>query len=146
LHDRLGETRPARLLSVVLGTGSDRLRAQDSQKLLNFGFLSYEGVRLYEKGQQISTLQVWKGSSAALKAGPAADLFVTVPKGTADKLKAELVSQQPLMHRLPRTARRHAARPLRGQAACEYPVVALENIAVAGFFVRAWDSMRLWFK
>jgi D-alanyl-D-alanine carboxypeptidase (penicillin-binding protein 5/6) len=138
---------PRRLLSVVLGAGSDRLRAQDSQTLLNFGFLSYDGVRLFEKGQPISTLSVWKGRSPALRAGPATDLFVTVPKGTADKLKAELVSQQPLLAPLAAGQRVGTLRVLyEDKPLAEYPVVALESVAVAGFFGRAWDSVRLWFR
>src|SRR6266581_7311714 len=141
------QNRNRLLLSVVLGAGSDRLRAQDSQTLLNFGFLSYDGVRLFEKGQPISTLSVWKGRSPALKAGPATDLFVTVPKGTADKLKAELVSQQPLLAPLAAGQRVGTLRVLyEDKSLAEYPVVALEGVAAAGFFGRAWDSVRLWFR
>ena len=88
---------PRRLLSVVLGTASENVRAQESQKLLNYGFQFYDSVRLYEKGQTVSTVQVWKGSESMLKAGLAADLCVSVPKGMADKLKADLVSLQPLL-------------------------------------------------
>jgi D-alanyl-D-alanine carboxypeptidase (penicillin-binding protein 5/6) len=33
-----------------------------------------------------------------------------------------------------------------GKALAEYPVIALENIAAAGFFQRAWDGIALWFK
>ncbi len=136
-----------RLVSVVIGATSDRLRAQESQKLLNFGFQSYDGVRLFQRGQEIGKLTVWRGSSRELKAGAATDLYATVPKGTADKLQAELVSQQPLLAPLAAGQRvatlrvSHEGRPLG-----EYPVVALENVAVAGIFRRAWDSMTLWFK
>jgi len=72
---------------------------------------------------------------------------VTVPRGTSDKLQAELVSQQPLIAPLETGERvamlrvSHEGKPL-----TEYPVVALESVAVAGFFARAWDSVRLWFK
>jgi len=136
-----------RLLSVVVGTASDRLRAQESQRLLNFGFQSYDGLRLFQKGEAISKLQVWKGSKPELKAGVAADLYVTVPKGTADRLKAELVSRQPLFAPL---AAGESVATLRlmheGRLLGEYPVVALDNIAVAGFFARAWDAMRMAFK
>src|SRR5262245_45340059 len=90
---RRGERR---LVSVIIGAPSERTRIQESQKLLNFGFQAYEALRLYEKDQAIGTLAVWKGSEREVKAGVAADLFVTVPRGTADKLQAELVSQQPL--------------------------------------------------
>jgi len=141
---RRGERR---LVSVVIGTPSDGLRARESQKLLNFGFQSYEGLRLYQKGDAIGKLPVWKGSERELKAGVAADLYVTVPRGTADQLQAELVSQQPLIAPLEAGQRvatlrvSHEGKPLG-----EYPVVALENVAVAGFFARTWDSVRLWFR
>jgi serine-type D-Ala-D-Ala carboxypeptidase (penicillin-binding protein 5/6) len=138
---------PRRLLSVLLGAGSDRLRAQESQKLLNFGFQSYDGVRLYEKGEAIGRLKVWKGSEPELKAGVATDLFVSVPKGTAAKLQAELVSQQPLLAPLAAGQRVATLRvSLEGRPLGEYPVVALENVAVAGFFGRAWDGLRLLLK
>jgi serine-type D-Ala-D-Ala carboxypeptidase (penicillin-binding protein 5/6) len=138
---------PRRLVSVLLGAGSDRLRAEESQKLLNFGFQRYDGVRLYEKGEAIGKLKVWKGSEPELKAGFASDLFVTVPKGSAGKLQAELVSHQPLIAPLSagqRVATLHVS--LEGRPLGDYPVVALENVAVAGFFGRAWDSVRLWLK
>jgi serine-type D-Ala-D-Ala carboxypeptidase (penicillin-binding protein 5/6) len=136
-----------RLVSVVIGTVSERLRSRESQKLLNFGFQSYDALRLYEKGGAIGKLEVWKGSERELKAGVAADLYVTVPKGTADKLQAELVSQQPLIapveagQRVATLRVSHEGRPL-----AEYPVIALESVAAAGFLSRAWDSMRLWFR
>jgi D-alanyl-D-alanine carboxypeptidase (penicillin-binding protein 5/6) len=136
-----------RLVSVVIGTVSERLRARESQKLLNFGFQSYDALRLYQKGDAIGKLEVWKGSERELKAGVAADLYVTVPKGTGDKLQAELVSQQPLI--APVEAGRRVA-TLRvsheGKPLAEYPVIALESVAAAGFLSRAWDSMRLWFR
>ena len=136
-----------RLVSVVIGAPSDRLRAQESQRLLNFGFQSYDGVLLYQKGQEISRLRVWKGSARELGAGSPADLYVTVPKGTADRLQADLISVQPLVAPLAAGQRiatlrvSHEGRPLG-----EYPVVALESIAIAGFFRRAWDGMALLFK
>ncbi|MGC2518911.1 MAG: D-alanyl-D-alanine carboxypeptidase family protein [Burkholderiales bacterium] len=138
---------PRRLLSVVLGASSDSVRAQESQKLLNFGFQSYDDVRLYAKGQTIGMLEVWKGSRGELKAGVANDLFVTVPKGETDGLKAELVSQQPLVAPLSAGERVGTLRvALNDKPLGEYPVVVLENVAVSGFFGRVWDSARLWFK
>jgi D-alanyl-D-alanine carboxypeptidase (penicillin-binding protein 5/6) len=136
-----------RLLSVVVGAASDRLRAQESQKLLNFGFQSYDGLRLFQKGEAIGKLQVRKGSKRELKAGVVTDLYVTVPRGSADKLKAELVSRQPLFAPLAAGQSVATLRLLHeGRLLGEYPVVALDSIAVAGFFARAWDAMRLGFR
>jgi len=136
-----------RLLSVVLGTASENVRAQESQKLLNYGFQFYDSARLYEKGQTVSTVQVWKGSARVLKAGVAADLNVSVPKGMTDKLKADLVSQQPLLAPISAGQRVGTVRVmLESKQIGEYPVVALENIAVAGIIGRTWDTVRLWFR
>jgi len=135
-----------RLVSVVIGSPSERLRARESQQLLNFGFQSYDGVRLYEKGQAISKLKVWKGSERELKAGVAADLYVTVPRGSADRLQAKLFSRQPLVAPLAAGERVATLRvSLEGVPLGEYPVVALESVAMAGIFRRIWDGARLWF-
>jgi D-alanyl-D-alanine carboxypeptidase (penicillin-binding protein 5/6) len=136
-----------RMLSVVLGASSESSRAQESQKLLNHGFLFYDGVQLYEKGKPISVLPVWKGSEGHLKAGVRSDLSVTVPRGMSDKLKAELVSRQPLVAPIPAGQRVGTIRvTLDGKTVGEYPAVALEAVGPAGLFGRAVDTVRLWFK
>ncbi|MCC6609952.1 MAG: D-alanyl-D-alanine carboxypeptidase [Burkholderiales bacterium] len=135
-----------RLVSVVLGTKSDSLRAQESQKLLNYGFQFFDSVRLYEKGQPVSTLRVWKGNRNEVKAGLPSDLYVVLPKGDAEKIKAEFVSRQPLI------APVSAGQPvgtvrltLDGRSLGEHTAVALEDVPVAGVIGRLWDTMRLWF-
>ena len=136
-----------RMLSVVLGTASESVRAQESQKLLNFGFQFYDGVHLYDKGAAVSTIKVWKGSERTLKAGLAFELNVSVPKGMADKLKADLVSRQPLVAPVSAGQRVGTLRvTLEPKPIGEYPVVALENVAVAGILGRALDTVRLWFQ
>jgi len=136
-----------RLLSVVLGASSDNGRAQESQKLLNYGFQFYDSVKLYDKGQAVSTLEVWKGTESRLKAGFQSDFYVSVPRGLADQLKADLVSMQPLVAPIGVGQKVGTVKlTLQNKPLGEYPVVALENVAIAGFFGRAWDSMRLWFK
>jgi D-alanyl-D-alanine carboxypeptidase (penicillin-binding protein 5/6) len=138
---------PRRLVSVVLGTNSDGLRAQESQKLLNYGFQFYDSARLYEKGQQVGTLRVWKGASNELKAGMAEDLYLVLPRGDSQKLKADFVSEQPLVAPVAAGRRVGTIRlSLDGKPLGEHPVVALETVEAAGAFGRAWDSLRLWLK
>ena len=138
---------PRRLLSVVLGTRSDAQRAQESQKLLSYGFQFYDSVRVYEKGQAISTLRVWKGARNELKAGLPGNLYVVLPKGEADKLTADFVSQQPLIAPVSEGQPVGTVRlTLEGKPFGEHTAVALENVEVAGFFGRMWDTMRLWWK
>jgi serine-type D-Ala-D-Ala carboxypeptidase (penicillin-binding protein 5/6) len=136
-----------RLVSVLVGAPTERVRNEESQKLLNFGFLAYDALRLYQKDQEISRLSVWQGSEKQLRAGVAADLYVTVPAGMADKLQAEIVSDQPLIAPLAAGERVATLRvALDGKPFGEYPVVALESVAPASIFRRAWDGIALWFK
>ncbi len=136
-----------RLLSVLLGASSDSSRAQESQKLLNWGYQYFDGVRLFAGGEAVKAVAVWKGSAAQVKAGFADALVVTVPKGQADKLRAELLTQPPVVAPVVQGQRVGVLRvQVDGKPLGEYPVVALENVAVAGFFGRAWDTLRLLFK
>ncbi|HYC49306.1 MAG TPA: D-alanyl-D-alanine carboxypeptidase family protein [Burkholderiales bacterium] len=136
-----------RLLSVVLGTGSESARAIESQKLLNFGFQFYDTVRLYEKDHAVSTVKVWKGSANQVKAGFPYDLYVSVPKGYGEKLKATVETQQPLLAPIAAGQKIGVMRvELDGKPFGEYPVVALEEVPIAGIFGRGWDSLRLLFK
>ncbi len=137
---------PRRLLSVVLGTSGDNVRAQESLKLLNYGFQYYDAVRLYEKNQVVSQLKVWKGSSALVKAGFLNDFVLAVPKGMANRIQAQLVSRQPLV--APVAAGQTVGTmklSLDGKPYGEYPVVAIEAMPVAGIFGRAYDTLRMWF-
>ncbi len=138
---------PRRLISIVMGTASESLRAQESLKLLNFGFQFYDTVVLYKKNQPVSEFRVWKGSQPMVKAGFAEDLVLSLPKGQAERLQASLQSRQPLL------APAGKGQPigvlkltLDGKPFGEYPVVALEEVPVAGFFGRLWDTIRLWFE
>jgi D-alanyl-D-alanine carboxypeptidase (penicillin-binding protein 5/6) len=138
---------PRRLLSVLLGSTSEATRAQESQKLLNWGFQSFDAVRLYEKGQAVKEIEVWKGEHARLKAGFSDELVLTVPRGEAVKLKAELVAHSPLLAPVAAGQRVGVLRvSLEGRPLGDFPVVALEGVAAAGFFGRAWDTLRLWLK
>ena len=136
-----------RLLSVLLGAASESARVQESQKLLNWGFQFFEAVKLYSANQAVKTIEVWKGSASEVKAGFSRDLVLTVPKGETDKLKAELVSQQPLVAPVAQGQRVGVLRvTYEGKPVSEHPLLALEAIAPAGLFGRAWDTLRLWVK
>ena len=138
---------PRRLLSVLLGSTSEATRAQESLKLLNWGYQFYDAVKLFGKGEVVRTLDVWKGASRTLKAGATADVYVTVPKGEAGKLKADTVSQQPLLAPVAQGERVGTLRvSLEGKPVAEYPLVALEAVGPAGLIGRAWDTLRLWIK
>jgi D-alanyl-D-alanine carboxypeptidase (penicillin-binding protein 5/6) len=136
-----------RLLAVFVGGTSENARAQETLKLLNWGYQFFDSVKLYAGNAPVRSLQVWKGAADEVKVGVQQDLLVAVPKGDAEKLKAELVSQQPLLAPLKQGQRVGTLRvSFDGKALGEYPLVALEPVATAGLFGRAWDTLRLWLK
>ena len=138
---------PRRLLSVVLGAPSDVARASESQKLLNYGFQFYDTVQLYQNGQAVNSVKVWKGAQHEVQAGFVADKYVTLPKGQAQKLKLTMETTEPLVAPVTRGQPIGLVKvSLDGKPVVEFPLVALSDVAPASFFGRAWDSVRLWFK
>jgi D-alanyl-D-alanine carboxypeptidase (penicillin-binding protein 5/6) len=137
-----------RVISVVVGTSSDQSRAQESQKLLNWGFQNFDTVKLYAKGQPVDTLEVWKGSQNRIKVGFARDTYVTVPRGVAATMKSVLERKDPLVAPIPENTRIGTLKltAADGKSLAELPVLALEQVSQASVFGRAWDSVRLWVK
>jgi D-alanyl-D-alanine carboxypeptidase (penicillin-binding protein 5/6) len=133
-----------RLLSVVLGAASASQRASESQKLINYGFRAFDTLRLYGARQPVATLPVFKGLEREVRAGFLADLYVTLPKGQEEKLKASVESVQPLVAPVAAGQTVGALKlTLDGKPFREFPVVALENVPLAGVLRRTWDSLRL---
>src|SRR6478752_353379 len=58
-----------RLLAIVLGADSEVARANEAQKLLNWGYTAYEGLKLFEANQPVLEPQIWKGSEKTVKLG-----------------------------------------------------------------------------
>ncbi len=133
-----------RLISVVLGTESDAVRAQESQKLLNWGFMNFESIKIYAKGQAILTSSVWKGSQSEVKLGSDHDVYVSLPRGHSAKLKPVVERTDPLVAPIPQYSRVGTLKMMdEGKVVNEIPLQALEQINQATLFGRAFDSLRL---
>ena len=146
-HRPNGTSGERRLVSVVLGTKSDSVRAQESQKLLNWGFLNFDTVKLYAKGQAVATPEVWKGSQKEVKLGFDRDMYVTVPKGTAEKMKPVVERKDPLVAPIAQNSRVGTLKMVAdGKTITEAPLLALDQVNEASIFGRAWDSVRLMMK
>ena len=132
---------------MVLGAASDSTRAQESLKLLNYGFQFYDAVQLYAKNEAVATLKVWKGKDDTVKLGFTNALVIAVPKGFGPKIKTELVSQQPLLAPITEGQVLGTLKvSMDDKPYGDYPVVALAGVPVAGLAGRMIDSVRLWFK
>ena len=138
---------PRRLVSVVLGAESDNIRAQESLKLLNYGFQFYDTAKLYSAGQELSRFRVWKGAVNELPVGFVQDFVMSLPKGQAEKLQSQLTSIQPVVAPLQKGQQVGTLQlSLDGKPIGEYAVVALQDVPVAGFFGRLWDTLVMWIK
>jgi D-alanyl-D-alanine carboxypeptidase (penicillin-binding protein 5/6) len=136
-----------RLISVLFGADTDRLRASESQKLLNFGFKYFEAARLYKKDQPVTRLRVWKGTESLLDVGFRHDLFLTIPKGTYDQLSAKMETHMPIIAPITGGQQLGVLKlMLAGKPYAEFPLVALESVPLANVFSRGWDSIRLMFE
>ena len=136
-----------RLLSIVLGAASENARANESQKLLNWGYTAFEAVKLFDVGQPVATPALWKGTASTLKIGREEAIVIAVPSGSVGRIASEVVRKDPLIAPFTKGQSIGTLKvKLDGQSVAEVPLVALENVGEAGVFGRAWDAIRLWIK
>jgi D-alanyl-D-alanine carboxypeptidase (penicillin-binding protein 5/6) len=146
-REQAGAGFSRRLLSVVLGTASESARAIESQKLLNYGFANFDVVRLYQKDQPAASYPVFKGADKEVKAGFAGNVLVTVARGQGERVKGEIERMQPLVAPIAKGQQIGTLRVrLDERVIAEQPLLALQAIEQAGWFGRAWDTIRLWFR
>ena len=141
---RRGERR---LVAVVMGAQSDSLRITEAQKLLNFGFQAYDTRRLYRKGETVATPAIYKGIRPEARVGFDRDVWLTLPRDRFSGLKAVVETRQPFLAPLAEGQKAGIMKITRDDTTvAEIPVVALEDVPVAGFLSRGWDTLRLLLK
>jgi D-alanyl-D-alanine carboxypeptidase (penicillin-binding protein 5/6) len=136
-----------RLLAIVLGADSEVARANEAQKLLNWGYTAFEGLKLFDAGQAVLQPQVWKGTSKTVKLGQAQPIVLAVPTGSGSKIRTQVARPDPLVAPFTKGQQVATLKIVTGdQVLREVPLVALESVEQAGMFGRAWDAIRLWIK
>ena len=136
-----------RLMAIVLGTSSEIARANEAQKLLNWGYTAFEAVKLFEAGQAVASPAIWKGKASSVKLGRSDALVVAVPTGSAAQIKTQLARPNPLVAPVTKGQTIGSLKVYRGeQLWVDMPLQALDAVEQAGVFGRAWDALRLWIK
>lgn len=134
-----------RLISVVLGTTSDNVRAAESQKLLNFGFQFYESRLVYPADKAISRQRVWKGTESELDLTVAKPVYLTLPQGEYANMKANLRIPKPL--EAPLQAHQTVGAidfSLGGKVVHSVPLVTAHAVEASNIFSRMIDQVRLY--
>lgn len=134
-----------RLIAVVLGTNSEATRANEAQKLLNWGYTAYEGLKLFDANQAVVTPRVWKGTEDVVKLGQPQPVVLAVPAGSGRSVTTQVARPDPLVAPIGKGQQVGTLKVMAGdQLLREVPLQALEAVPEAGIFGRAWDAMRLW--
>jgi D-alanyl-D-alanine carboxypeptidase/D-alanyl-D-alanine carboxypeptidase (penicillin-binding protein 5/6) len=135
-----------RRIAVVLGARSDARRTQDALQLLNYGFEHFDSVLLYRARQPVKALPLYRGASPSVNLGFMQDFHLLIPHGSGARVKAQIITQQPVSAPVRKGQRLGTLRlTLDGQPLGDHPLVALQDVSVAGFVGRSWDSIRLLF-
>lgn len=136
-----------RLISVVLGTASDKARISESQKLLNYGFRFFRTRQVYSAGEQISEARVWMGQQEQLGLGVAEDMYVTLPRDAFDNLQTRIEVNAYL--RAPIRIGQEVGRSVllvNDDIVSEVPLLALQNVEEGGIFTRMKHSIQRYFQ
>ena len=135
-----------RLVAVVMGTRSDEARAAESQKLLSYGFRYFETHKLYSAGAELTQSRVWEGKQKMVNLTVSDDLYLTIPRGSADQLNASMHIDDVI--KAPFDAGQELGNltvSLDGEQLVDVPLVAAEPIAQSGLLARLWDMIQLFF-
>lgn len=136
-----------RLVSVVMGTGSERARADASQALLNYGFRFFDTHRLYAAGDELTQARVWKGAAENVALVPQQDIYVTIPRGRYNDLDAVMDLQDKLVAPLSDSRIVGVVRvSLDGEEQVVVPLVPATPVAEGSLFRKVVDSVVMMFE
>jgi len=134
-----------RLIAVVMGTASEKERADEAQALLNYGFRFFESHKLYDAGVKVAEPTLWKGDSEKAELGVGEAALVTIPRGAYGRLKASVDVPKPLLAPLAKGQSVGRLKvTLDDKPVYEAALVALKDYPEGGFFKRVGDQMMLW--
>ncbi len=135
-----------RLISVVMGTKSEKARATESQKLLSYGFRYFETVRLYDEREILNQVRIWNAETSTVSMGLGEAVVITLPRGSKGALSAAM-DVESVIHG-PISAGQELGRlavSMGDDIVYEGPLIALADIPEAGFFKSIWHSLSLFF-
>jgi len=133
-----------RLIAVVLGADTPRIRNDGAQKLLEYGFANFETHKLYSAGQELDNARVWGGELEYAGLGLTEDIYVTIPRGAYPKLAASMDVMAQLAAPLLRgTTVGEVKVSFGGVELVKSPLVVLTNVMDGGVWARMRDELQI---
>ncbi len=135
-----------RLISVVLGATSAKMRVQETQKLLNYGFRFFETHKLYGSQQRLNDAIVWEGTRDLIGLGTEEDLYITIPRGQYKNITIESSVQPEIIAPITKGQALGSLHITLGdQLIVERPLVALADVEEGSFFKKLIDQLKRFF-
>ncbi len=136
-----------RLISVVLGTDSDKARTQSSQSLLNYGFRFYETHKLYRDDEVLKTARIWYGDQEEVSMGVGRDIYITIPRGRYRDLDASMEIDREISAPVTRGQQLGQVNiKLDEELILSEGIVAMQAVGEGSLIDRALDSIKLMFR
>ncbi len=136
-----------RLISVVLGTESDKTRTQSSQSLLNYGFRFFETHQLYRAEEILKSARVWYGDQEQVNMGVGKEIHITIPRGRYRDLDATMEIDREISAPIARGQQLgRVSIKLDDELILSEDIVAMQAVAAGSFFARAMDRIKLMFR
>lgn len=136
-----------RLISVVMGSGSAKIREAENKKLLTYGFRFFETFSPFQAGEKFAEHRVWQGTKEILTLGVLEETPITLPRNQRKDLKADFKLNQQLIAPISKGQQLGTVYLKLGEKdIAEYPLVALEDIEQAGIFSRLIDQVKMQFE
>jgi len=135
-----------RLISVVLGTKSEKARERESLKLLGYGFRFFESYRVYSAGEAVIEPEIWYGASDKVALGFPDDLYITIPRGKRDKIKTTTTHEDIISAPMKKGQELgNILITLDDKTIIDRPLVVLEDVPEGSLWSRFIDYIKLLF-
>lgn len=130
-----------RLIVVIMGAKTDKERADDARKLLEWGFRSFESRLLFEDGQVVGEASVYGGQRGGVPVVGAGPIKLLVPRTGDERIFARVRYEGPVVAPVEKGAPLGRLEVTRGdQVALEVPVYAAETVETGPLWRRALDG------
>jgi D-alanyl-D-alanine carboxypeptidase (penicillin-binding protein 5/6) len=130
-----------RLIVVVNGLKTAADRAEESRKLLDWGFRSFDARTLFQPGDIVGQAKVYGGAQGDVALVAEKPVKVFAARGSGEKLSAKIVYQGPLIAPVAQGVEVGRLKIWRGQSqVLDVPVKTGEAVAVGTLSQRALDA------
>lgn len=135
-----------RLISIVMGTRSEQARENASRKLLNYGFRFYETFPLHASHEALTSMRIWKGEEEQIALGLNEPLYITIPRGSRNKVKANMKVDAMITAPAKKGQAFGSVNvTLNGEKLVSKPLIALNTVEEGGLWRKLVDNVILMF-